>query len=95
MMRKLLKWFLTIGLGMCFLPFGACLGSAPNGLVQSFKVCDVFNCQNPNYFDPCDWLQCGVIFRPPTFGEIEIEGTDGTGQQQQQQQDGGQGVIGF
>jgi hypothetical protein len=57
-MRKFMKWMLTISLSMFVLPFSACVGTSIDGVVQSFVPCDVLNCQNPTFFDPCMWLQC-------------------------------------
>ncbi|MFA5863807.1 MAG: hypothetical protein WC975_03880 [Phycisphaerae bacterium] len=58
MRRKLLTLLITLTTGMFVIPFGTCAGSAVNGVIQSFKPCDVLNCQNPTYFDPCMFINC-------------------------------------
>lgn len=58
-MRKFSKWLITLTCGMFVLPFGACLSASVDGVLQSFQPCDVLNCQDPTYFDPCLFIECG------------------------------------
>ncbi len=60
------------------LPFATCAASSINGVVQAFKPCDVFNCQNPNYFDPCMFMECNRTIRVPTYGDIDTNTTTTT-----------------
>lgn len=73
MMRRLTTWLATLSLSLFVLPFGACASSALKGVVESWQPCDVFNCEDPNYIDPCMYLQCDKIQRSPTYGEGEVQ----------------------
>jgi hypothetical protein len=58
-MRRRFRLLATGMLSCCLvLPFGACAAGAINGILRSFKPCDVLNCENTAYFDPCALLQC-------------------------------------
>jgi len=69
MIRKLTKWLLALGVVVLAVPGGACFNAAVNGLVQSFEVCDVINCQDSNYVIPCRFLECGRPVREIGWGE--------------------------
>ncbi len=58
MRRKIVTWLIALAASAYILPYATCATSAINGVVQAFKPCDVINCQNPPYFDPCMFLQC-------------------------------------
>lgn len=66
MRRKVIIWFLTLATTAFALPFATCATSSIQGVIQAFKPCDVFNCQNPNYFDPCMFINC---VRPYTYSQ--------------------------
>jgi len=68
MRHRLLKWLLAVSVSMFVLPFGTCLSASIQGMVQSFEPCDTLNCNDPNFFDPCRFLQCERTQRPQTWG---------------------------
>jgi len=71
MRRKLVIWVLTLGSSLYVLPFATCATSAISGSIKAFKPCDVFNCNDPNYFDPCVILNCSEAVRAPTYGSSD------------------------
>ena len=64
MRRRLVKWIITCGLTLFAIPIGPCAGMLVDGAVRSIKFEDVFNFQNPNYFNP------NMIFRG---GTVDLE----------------------
>jgi len=67
MKKKIISILITLSACVLVLPVGTCASSAVNGVVQAFKPCDVFNCSNPNYLDPCKYLQCSRPTRTSIF----------------------------
>jgi len=58
MKRKLITWLIALTASAFVLPYATCATSAINGVVQAWKPCDVLNCVDPPYFNPCAILNC-------------------------------------
>lgn len=78
MRRKLTIWLVSLTAGAFVLPYATCATSSINGVIQAFKPCDVLNCENPQYFDPCMFIQCNRYVRLPTLSSSTTDTTGGT-----------------
>lgn len=80
MRRKLFIWLITMATATYVFPFALCGTSVLTGALYAFKPCDVFNCQDPAYFDPCAIVNCneGTRSVPILNGDDSTTGTTST-----------------
>ena len=77
MSRKVVLWLLTLTACLFMLPLGTCVRLGVDGGVQSFEPCDVLNCVDPSFLDPCRFLECGRPIRAQTWGESSTSSSGG------------------
>jgi hypothetical protein len=58
MKRRIIRWMLTLGTCVYALDLGTCALGLAQGSINGIQMCDIVNCDDPSYIDPCKILSC-------------------------------------
>jgi hypothetical protein len=75
MRRKLFQWLLTLAAGTFIINISTCARSAIQGAVDSVIPCDILNCTDPSYVDPCMFIQCNRTAPTQQYGNDDSDST--------------------